>query len=113
MCNKTSQQTITIDQLVKTYGKPSLIKVHVKTNRYACVTSLTSKIDMFCFEWTYDNVQMTNMCIDYLRMLGFDEFSIQYGNRYTYRPKVFVNVNMVKLKLSGSKFNEWGVLWCR
>ena len=113
VCSKTSQQTITIDQLVKTYGKPSLIKVNVKTNQYACVSSLTSKVDMFCFEWTYDDVQLVNVCIDYLLTLGFDEFSIQYGNRYTYRPKAFVNVNVVKFKLLSSKFNEWGILWCK
>ena len=38
--------TITIDNLIKIYGKPDLIKIDVEGGEYECILSLTQKIDM-------------------------------------------------------------------
>jgi FkbM family methyltransferase len=107
-------KTITIDQLIAEHGKPEMIKIDVEGGEYECITSLTQKVDVLCFEWASEVNDITFKCLDYLATLGFTEFYVQFGDEYTYRPTVYGTMESAKEQLSNSVPKEhWGMLWCR
>jgi FkbM family methyltransferase len=106
-------KSITIDNLIKEYGVPDLIKVDVEGGEYDCVSSLTTKVDQLCFEWASEVNHITFKCLDYLFSLGFTKFYLQMGDEYTFRPSEYYDVNTVKTKLNNTVPKvDWGMLWC-
>uniref|UniRef100_A0A6C0KTR5 Methyltransferase FkbM domain-containing protein n=1 Tax=viral metagenome TaxID=1070528 RepID=A0A6C0KTR5_9ZZZZ len=107
-------KTITIDQLIAEHGKPEMIKIDVEGGEYECITSLTQKVDVLCFEWASEVNDITFKCLDYLATLGFTEFYVQFGDEYAYRPTAYGTMDSAKEQLSNSVPKEhWGMLWCR
>ena len=111
--NQIKVKTVTIDSLIKTYGIPDLIKVDVEGGEYECISSLTQKVDMLCFEWASEVNNITFKCLDYLFSIGFTQFFIQNGDEYSFRPTEFYDIITCKNKLlqTVSK-QDWGMLWC-
>jgi FkbM family methyltransferase len=106
-------KTVTIDSLIKTYGIPDLIKVDVEGGEYECISSLTQKVDMLCFEWASEVNNINIKCLDYLHTLGFTKFFIQAGDDYSFHPTEFYDINTCKNKLLKTvPKQDWGMLWC-
>lgn len=106
-------KTITIDSLIQLYGKPDLIKIDVEGGEYECISSLTQKIDMLCFEWASEVNHITIKCLDHLYNLGFNQFYIQYTDDYIFRPTEFYDIAICKNKLlETTPKKEWGMIWC-
>jgi len=107
-------KTIKLDKLIEIYGVPNLIKIDVEGGEFECVSSLTQKVENLCFEWASETNQITFNCIDYLKTLGYTEFSVQLEDNYNYRPTVYTNSNLVKnfLKQTTPK-KEWGMIWVK
>ena len=109
-------KTITIDKLIEQYGMPDLIKIDVEGGEYECITSLTQKVQMLCFEWASETNVITFKCIDYLLNLGYTQFYIQNGDNYLFRPQDndFYDIYTIKTKLSNTIPKEdWGMIWCK
>ena len=107
-------KTVTIDQLIAEHGTPELIKIDVEGGEYECISSLTQKVDVLCFEWASEVNDITFKCLDYLTTLGFTEFYVQFGDEYTYRPTTYGTIDAAKVQLSNTIPKEhWGMLWCR
>lgn len=107
-------KTITIDQLIAEHGKPELIKIDVEGGEYECISSLTQKVDVLCFEWASEVNDITFKCLDYLTTLGFTEFYVQFGDDYTYRPTEYGSLDLAKQQLLNTVPKEhWGMIWCR
>ena len=108
-------KTKTIDDLIKEYGKPHLLKIDVEGGEYECIKSLTQKVDCLCFEWAAEMNDITYKCLEYLSVLGFTKFYIQMCDNYTFFPKtnVFEDLSLVKEKLSKMiEKKDWGMIWC-
>lgn len=109
-------KTITIDTLIKEYGVPELIKIDVEGGEYECITSLTQKVNLLCFEWASETNDITYKCLDYLSTLGYNDYYIQNGDDYTFRPNDtdFYDISTVKSTLSSLRpKQDWGMIWCR
>lgn len=109
-------KTITIDELIEKYGIPDLIKIDVEGGEYECISSLTKKVNLICFEWASETNTITFNCIDYLSTLGFEKFYIQYQDEYTFRPKEtdYYDMRTIKNKLLNTiPKNDWGMIWCK
>ena len=107
-------KTITIDKLIEQFGMPDLIKIDVEGGEYECISSLTQKVNLLCFEWASELSSMTLNCIDYLNNLGYTEFYIQKGDDYTFLPSNFYDLNTLKKLLSNMIDKiDWGMIWCR
>jgi FkbM family methyltransferase len=109
-------KTITIDKLIEIYGKPELIKIDVECGEYECITSLTQKVDLLCFEWSSETNSITFKCIDYLASLGFTKYYIQDGDMYTFRPddRDFYDMKEIKERLLKTvPKKDWGMIWCK
>lgn len=109
-------KTITIDNLIEIYGIPKLIKIDVEGGEFQCISSLTQKVDLLCFEWASETNTITFQCLDYILSLGFNHFFVQDTDSYTFRPKDddFYNIDITKQILSTKILKEdWGMLWCK
>jgi FkbM family methyltransferase len=109
-------KTITIDKLIEQYGLPDFIKIDVEGGEYACISSLTQKVKLLCFEWASETNAITFSCIDYLYNLGYTQFFIQIEDNYSFRPKEddFYDISTVKTKLSKTiPKHDWGMIWCK
>jgi FkbM family methyltransferase len=107
-------KTIKIDDLIKLYGVPELIKIDVEGGEFICLSSLTQKINNLCFEWASETNNITFECLDYLELLGYKEFAIQFQDNYTYRPENYENLNNIKTILNNTTpKNEWGMIWAK
>ena len=111
---ETSVPCVTLDSLIQTYGKPSLIKVDVEGAEYRVIKGLSQKVDMLCFEWA---IEMKTDIIDtlqYLTSIGFTSFYIQHEDAYTFRPKreKMYNINTCIDMLHTYNKKEWGMIWC-
>jgi FkbM family methyltransferase len=109
-------KTTTIDLLIENHGKPDLIKIDVEGGEYYCISSLTQKVNLLCFEWASETSDITFKCIDYLSILGYDKFFIQEKDEYTFRPSEhnYYDIAHAKNIISKSipKVN-WGMVWCK
>lgn len=106
-------KTITIDSLIEQCGMPELIKIDVEGGEYECVSSLTQKVPMLCFEWAAELNDITIKCLDHLQSIGFTKFYIQNSDDYTFRPSTYKNINEIKDELKQTKPKEsWGMIWC-
>lgn len=67
--------TITIDDLIKNYGNPDLIKIDVEGYEFTALKGLTKKSGMLLFEWTEENFYTETVnCVDYIRNIGYTMF---------------------------------------
>jgi len=119
-CNQKFKEitvkSITIDKLIEIYGMPKLIKIDVEGAEYDCVSSLTQKVDLLCFEWASELNSVSIKCIDYLSTLGFTKFYIQNSDHYTFRPNnnQYYDINTVKNNLMKTTPKvHWGMIWCK
>jgi FkbM family methyltransferase len=109
-------KTTTIDNLILTYGLPEMIKIDVEGGEYECISSLTQKVDLLCFEWASELNDVTFKCLDYLLELGFSEFYLQNEDKYTFRPLItdYYNIDIIKNKLNNTIPKvDWGMIWCK
>jgi FkbM family methyltransferase len=114
--SETRCKTITIDKLIEMYGVPDLIKIDVEGGEYECITSLTQKVNMLCFEWASETNNITFKCIDYLYDLGFREYYIQNCDDYIFRPNDTDYYNIISLKSQLENTipkTDWGMIWCK
>jgi FkbM family methyltransferase len=112
--NEIICKTITIDKLIEIYGVPELIKIDVEGGEYECVSSLNTKVNILCFEWASETNDITFKCLTHLKNIGFNYFSIQNQDDYTYRPLEYTNIDEVigYLNKTIPKI-DWGMVWCK
>ena len=109
-------KTITLDNLIEQYGLPDLIKLDVEGGEYECITSLTKKVNLLCFEWASEINDITFKCLDYLYSLGYTKFCMQMQDNYVFRPNDndFYDISTIKTKLSNTiPKQDWGMIWCK
>jgi FkbM family methyltransferase len=109
-------KTITIDYLIYVFGLPDLIKIDVEGGEYECISSLTQKNKLLCFEWASETNNITFKCLDHLFGLGYTQFYMQNTDSYTFRPNDvdFYDINTLKSNLSNTiPKKDWGMIWCK
>jgi FkbM family methyltransferase len=108
--------TISLDELIKNYGKPDLIKNYTEGGEYNTIKILTTKINYLCFEWASETEIINFNCLDYLESIGFKYFYLQMEDNYTFIPNTndYTDKDSIKNKLSKTvKKIDWGMIWCR
>jgi hypothetical protein len=107
-------KTITIDKLIQIYGMPELIKIDVEGGEYQCITSLTQKAKMICFEWASETNHITYKCIQHLSHLGYTQFYLQNEDQYLFRPlhTDFYDIHTILQNLHNTTPKiDWGMVW--
>jgi FkbM family methyltransferase len=114
---------IKLDQMIKLYGEPDLIKIDVEGGEYECIKTLSRMVSLICFEWALEFLDITLKCIDHLYNIGFREMFIQFEDIYNFRPhsSEYIKIKSIDLpnaithfaKYEHSKRLDWGMIWCK
>lgn len=67
-------RTVTLDQIVKKFGTPDLIKIDVEGYEYEVLKGLTSKQKTVCFEWHEEDLETLVSCVEHLIKIGYTNF---------------------------------------
>ena len=110
--------TISIDQLITRYGKPSFIKIDVEAAEFICLQSLTQAVDLLCFEWASETDQVTQQCLNYAsQKLGYGWFYLQFcDDPYDSRPPndAYYSLDELQRRLAQTvPRQDWGMIWLK
>jgi FkbM family methyltransferase len=110
-------KSITIDKLIELYGMPDLIKIDVEGSEYECITSLSVKTDLICFEWGAEFSEVSIKCLNYLQKLGYTKSYIQNLDDYNFRPtdeQLNNSIEDTKIEIVKKIHKQdWGMIWCK
>lgn len=79
--------TITVDTLVKLYGKPDLIKIDVEGAEWEVFKGMSKNYGTLTFEWTNVTISEHQSQIKYLNSLGYTEVAPQFIVDHLEEPK--------------------------
>tara|TARA_Y100000592_G_scaffold96624_1_gene165446 strand:- start:3807 stop:4508 length:702 start_codon:yes stop_codon:yes gene_type:complete len=84
--SKEEVSSITMDTMIKKYGKPDLVKIDVEGYEYNVLKGLTEKVGKICFECHEEEKDKLYLCIEHLQKLGYEEFGfigyLDEGDKY-------------------------------
>ncbi len=109
-------KTISIDKLIEKYGKPEFIKIDVEGGEYMCLSSLTQKVDLLCFEWAAELKDIALECLIYAHEnLGYNQFYVEVNkDDYNFRPTEFINLDTLIEFLNNTQPKyHFGMIWCK
>ena len=86
---KIAVDSITIDYLAALCPDVSYIKIDVEGYELEVLQGMTTKCAPLCFEWIEEFIDSTIKCVEYLEKLGYKDFCIQYGGKYSFVPDFF------------------------
>lgn len=112
---KIQVETITLDDLILTYGEPNLIKIDVEGYEYEVLQGLTKRQRDIVFEWVEERFSKTIDCCKLLEGLGYSNFAYCMRDDYVAMPEKYVSFNQLdilsKINLTG-KIN-WGNMFVK
>lgn len=69
-------KSITIDEMIKKYGVPDLIKIDVEGYEYNVIRGVTNKAKDICFEWHEEDYQSLIDIVNYLKNINYNQFGV-------------------------------------
>lgn len=103
-------ETITLDDLVKEYGKPNLIKIDVEGYELEVLQGLSEKQADICFEWVDEGLIKAFECCQHLMKIGYDKFGYCFKDNYTEFPEKYCSLDDL---LIDSESNKWGNIFVK
>lgn len=98
--------TITIDTLVKIYGKPDLIKIDVEGAENFVFKGMTKHYGKLTFEWTDTTIRQHQSQLEYLETLGYKEFAPQFIVNHLEEPTKWYSISDQKLDDWVTKYSK-------
>ena len=112
---KITVETKTLDQLIKSYGKPSYIKIDVEGFEFEVLKGLSEKVGYISFEFTSEFFKNATNCLNRLENIGYNEFTFSEGEKkkfnidWTSKQKILKIINNEIIKYP----NLWGDIYAR
>lgn len=109
-------RAITLDTLIKVFGKPDEIKIDVEGFELKVIQGLTQKVDLLSFEWSEELIDVLQGCLTHLQNLGFTEFFMQDTDSYTFRPTTWNTIQEIQEKISTlnpARKDAWGMIYAK
>lgn len=109
------KSTINLDELVKQYGTPDLIKIDVEGYEYEVICGLSKKQKKICFEWAEEEYDKINKTCDYLKTLGYKDFGVVYEDDYLKEPSEYTSWenNLIHKDINTKRKEKWGMIWAK
>lgn len=95
-----SANTITVDTLVKLYGKPDLMKIDVEGAEWSVFNGMTEHHGTLAFEWTDATIYEHQKQLNYLKKLGYTEVGPQFIEHHLQEPNYW-------FQLDGFTLSTW------
>ena len=88
-------RTITLDDLIETYGRPAFIKIDVEGNELRALEGLSDPVRALSFEYTPEDIGTAVRCVDRLRSIGNFRFDLSPGESFVMKMGQFVGQNEI------------------
>ena len=113
--NKILVEVTTLDELIKTYGLPSYIKIDVEGFELDVLLGLTQKAGIISFEFTSEFFDHSINCLNYLQKIGYEKFNFCIGERRKFFSNWQNQNSLVKILRNEIKKDKllWGDIYCR
>tara|TARA_B100000989_G_scaffold37710_1_gene23915 strand:- start:365 stop:1048 length:684 start_codon:yes stop_codon:yes gene_type:complete len=113
--NKILVEVTTLDELIKTYGLPSYIKIDVEGFELDVLLGLTKKAGIISFEFTSEFFDHSINCLNYLQKIGYEKFNFCIGERRKFFSNWQNQNSLVKILRNEINKDEllWGDIYCR
>ena len=108
-------EVITLDQLIKIYGKPDYIKIDVEGFELEVLLGLTQKVGIISFEFTSEFFEQIINCLSHLKKIGYNQFNFSIGERRKFFSEWSESDILIK-KLKNEIINDkmlWGDIYCK
>lgn len=108
-------KSITLDELIKRYGTPDLIKVDVEGYELEVIKGLTIKQNEICFEWAEEEKGKINKTVEHLQSLGYNKFGFIYSDDYMVRPEKYTTWEDSEIHndMDVNRKEKWGMIWAK
>ena len=108
-------EVTTLDELIKTYGLPSYIKIDVEGYELDVLMGLTQKAGIISFEFTSEFLDHSINCLNYLQKIGYEEFNFSLGERRKFYSSWRNQNSLVEILKNEIKNDKllWGDIYCR
>jgi len=73
-------KTITLNNLINTYGEPKFIKIDVEGFEYEVLQTLKKPVKTLSFEFNLLRKNIADKCLHHLKSIGYEKFNFSYGN---------------------------------
>ena len=108
---------ISIDELAEQFGKPSYIKIDVEGYELNVLKSMKKRhASHVAFEWAEEKKKELIESVEYLMLLGYSQFAIQFTDQYTYSPSATEFhpgqqvIQWMKQTLDENRKSAWGMI---
>ena len=93
--------TTTIDELITTYGVPQFIKIDTVGDEHVTLNGLTKLYPdtTIMFKVREEFLSNTNICLQYLRKLGYNKFGLIEGDQVGDLPNKYHDIELFNKKL--------------
>lgn len=88
-------RTLTLDDLIDTYGRPAFIKIDVEGNELRALEGLRAPVRSLSFEYTPEDIGTAMRCVERLQALGDFRFDLSPGETFVMSRGRFVGANEI------------------
>ena len=113
--NPIKIKSTSLDNLIKIYGNPDIIKIDVEGYELEVLKGLTKKSNEICFEWAEEQYDNINKTIKHLQTLGYSEFGYIIGDEYMKKPDIYTSWDDSDFHkdINSSRKEKWGMIWVK
>jgi len=106
-------ESISLDDLIVSYGTPDILKVDVEGYELEVFEGLTSKQKKICFEWAEEQYDKINKTCDHLKSIGYSDFGFIDGDQYLLEATEYTSweKSNFHLDIIPERKRRWGMIW--
>tara|TARA_Y100000310_G_scaffold330647_1_gene402656 strand:+ start:966 stop:1574 length:609 start_codon:yes stop_codon:yes gene_type:complete len=101
--NALDVETTPLEEIIKQYGIPNLIKIDVEGFEYEVLKTLKTHPKHIIFEVTFSILEIAKKCIDKLESLGYKKFNFLKEVSHSFYFKKMLSSEQLKKELDGFK----------
>ena len=114
--NSILVESISIEDLIKTYGESDRMKIDVEGYEKTVILGISKHIGDLSFEWAEESKTDILDSVSHLFTIGYTEFCVSERDNYTFMPTYYVAYEDIKLSLSSldpSRKTRWGMIFAK
>lgn len=107
------KQSISLDDLIKQFSKPDIIKIDVEGYELEVIHGLSEKQKDILFEWTEEGFKKTSLVCEHLIKLGYSKFGYTYEDHFLQEPTEYTSWENCKIHtdIVPERKKLWGMIW--
>jgi hypothetical protein len=112
-------ETVVLDSMIATYGKPGYIKIDVEGFEYEVLKGLSQQVPLISFEYHFNDnsAQQAVECIDYLSTLGEIQLNITPAEKLVFEYDWWTNktefIEYFRTNIKNKPEYNYGDIWVR